>query len=68
MRTLILALLLAVPGLAWAGPCGSPGYNGPLNANTRPATSQAPTTTTAPVTPGINDFGSMRAVNQAYPH
>lgn len=64
MRTLLLALLLALPSLAWAGdPCAH-GWNGPLTANTN-ATTQPQNVTPATNPPGA---GSLTAQKTAYPH
>ena len=40
MRFLILSLLLALPSLAFAGPCPE-GWNGPINAATNPGPNAA---------------------------
>ena len=72
MRYLLLAVLFAFPATALAGPCGQPGYNGPLNAETRSTTqgngqqgqgaqgSQAETSSSS--------YNSLNASRQAYPH
>jgi hypothetical protein len=67
MRYLLLAILLAIPVTASATPCGTPGTNVPLTANTRSG-QQAQDPGQAAVTPGLPSSGSLKADRQAYPH
>ena len=68
MRFLLISLLLAIPTLAWAEPCGTPGYNGPLNANTRSTQTEHQPTEGVQSTQGRSDYGALKAQKQAYPH
>ena len=67
MRFLLLAILLAIPVSASATPCGTPGTNVPLTANTR-SSQQVQDPGQAAVTPGLPSSGSLKASRQAYPH
>jgi hypothetical protein len=68
MRTLFIALALALPTTALAGtPCGTQGSNVPLTAETR-ATPEAQQSSQATATPSVGSSGNLKASKQAYPH
>ena len=67
MRFLLLVLVFALPATALATPCGTPGANVPLTAETR-AVPNAQDPGQVQSGPNAADSGSLKAQRQAYPH